>query len=254
MSIPKYRKVPLTDLFVDAAYQRPLDEKRVEKIRDEFNPALLGTLEGSVRNGKVAVFDGQHRLAALHALDAKQAPCLLHENLSVPEEAALFVRLQTQRKTLRPIDRFKARLVGKEPAALIIETVVNRHGYAVLEGGHSHMIGAVTALDRVYDRGGEELLDRVLTLLDTWRDEPRGTDGALIEGLAIAIQKFGDHPRWEHIGEELQHVTATSILRKAMATMETGGGSGSRPQAVAKQLGVLVGIRGPYKKRQKATV
>lgn len=245
----RYKKVPLDQLVVDDAYQRVLDEARVERIAEEFDPALLGTLEVSTRNGKAAVFDGQHRLAALRRRGASTAPCLVHDGLTVAEEAALFVALQTQRKPLRPLDRFKARLVAGDPDAIDIKAVVEQHGYTVGEGGdHPHSIGAVTALDRAYARGGADLLDQALTLLGTWRDEPRGTDGALIEGLAIAAEKFGSHPRWVNVAAALEQITATSLLRKAMAMMETGGGSSSRPWAVARQVGLLVGIRGPYKK------
>lgn len=216
--MPRYKKVPLDKLIVDPAYQRELDEKRVEKIVTEFDPALLGTLEVSVRNGKSAVFDGQHRLAALKEVGETSAPCLVHEGLSVPEEAMLFVRLQTERRALKPLDRFKARLRAGEEEALEIAQAAKDAGYVISSGGgDDNRIGAVTALDRVYQRGGPPLLQDALFLLSTWKGEPGGTDGALIEGLGIFID------------------------------------SNRGPKAVAKQVGLLVGIKGPYKKRAKAT-
>lgn len=247
----RYKRMPLDTLVVDPTYQRELDEARVENIAENFDPALLGTLEVSRRNGKSAVFDGQHRLAALRKRGAKDAPCLVHEGLSVPEEAVLFVNLQTKRKSLRPMDRFKARLVAGEDRAKTINMLARANGYTVTDGGHPRQIGAVAALDRVYDRGGDVLLDLTFHFLKIWRDEPRSTDGALIEGLGIAIQRFGQDKRWEVAEEMLPTITANSLLRKAVASLEMGGGSASRPQAVAKEIGRLVGIRGPYKKRSK---
>lgn len=249
----RYRRVPLDQLTVDPSYQRELDTNRVQKIVDDFDPALLGALEISVRNGKCAVFDGQHRLEALTIRGEKDAPCLVHEGLTVPEEAMLFVRLQTQRKQLNPIDRFRARLRAGETQAAEIQNTVEGFGYTLGKGGHENQIGAISALDRVYDRGGRDLLALTLDLLYIWKGEPRSMDGALIEGMAIAITKYGDDKRWENIRTELEQITAASVLRKAIAALESGGGSASRPQAVAKQFGRLVGIRGTYKKRQKVT-
>lgn len=245
----RYKRVPLNELVVDPTYQRVLDVKRVERIADDFNPALLGTLEVSRRNGKCAVFDGQHRLAALKRRGAKDAPCLIHEGLTVPQEAMLFVNLQTQRKTLTPMDRFKARLAAGDAKAKDILAIAAEYGYSIQQGGHAKEIGAVSALDRVYDRGGSVLLEKVFLLLLTWQGEPRSTDGALIEGLGIAIERFESDKRWAGIRSALEDITATSLLRKAIAQLEMGGGSASRPQAVAKEIGKLVGIRGPHKKQ-----
>lgn len=247
----RYQRVTLDKLIVDEAYQRHLDERRVEKIAEEFDPALLGTLEVSQRNGKSAIFDGQHRFAALKQLGVKDAPCLVHQNLSVQDEAMLFVKLQTQRKSLRPLDRFRGRLTAGEEAAQRIRDVVENHGYMIAESGHPHCIGAVTALDRVYARGGAALLDATLKYVSIYRDEPKGTDGAIIEGIAIALDKYRDNPRMDGLWEPLSQITAGSILRKAIAILESGGGSASRPIAVSKVVAGLVGIRGPYKKRQR---
>lgn len=249
----RYKRVPLADLFVDEGYQRVLDENRVNGIVENFEPALLGALEVSHRNGKCAVFDGQHRLEALRRRGHKDAPCLVHEGLDVPDEAMLFVRLQTQRRSLKPIDRFKARLCAGDEQAHAIRGIVEEHGYRIAggHGGDRAEIGAVTALDRVYARGGIYLLNETLALMTVWQGEPRSTDGALIEGLGIAVQRFEGDRRWEGIESALAGITATSLLRKAMAALEMGGGSASRPGAVAKEAGKLVGIRGPYKKRER---
>jgi hypothetical protein len=248
-SVSRYKQVPLDDLIVDPAYQRVLDESRVDRIAEEFDPALLGTLEISVRNGKCAVFDGQHRLEALRRRGAAKAPCLVHTGLSVPEEAMLFVNLQTQRKNLRPIDRFRARLVAGEEQATAIREIADGYGYTITDGGHPREIGAITALDRVYARGGMDLLHSMFSLLVIWQGEPRSTDGALIEGLGLATERYRADRRWDRAPDALAEITATSLLRKAVASLEMGGGSGSRPQAVAKEIGRLVGIRGPYKKK-----
>lgn len=247
----KYKRVSLDNLIIDPAYQRDLDEKRVARIAEDFNPALLGALEVSHRNGKHAVFDGQHRLAALRAREAKDAPCLVHEGLSVPDEAMLFVKLQTQRKALTPRDRFRARLTAGEEQAHEILECVERHGYKINGGSHATAceIGAVTALDHVYMRGGVDLLDKTFDLLKIWQGEPKSVDSAIIEGMAVAIDRYESHAGWAKIAAAMEQVTAATVLRKGIATLESGGGSGSRFFSVSKEFGKLVGIRGPYKQR-----
>lgn len=248
----RYQRLPLDKLIVDSAYQRGLDERRVDKIVDEFDPALLGTLEVSHRNGKSAIFDGQHRFAALKKLGAKDAPCIVHKGLSVPDEAMLFVRLQTQRKALRPLDRFKARMAAGEEKALEIHKCVQKYGYTIAEGGGTQSyIGSVAALDRIYDRGGVELLARTLDLVSVYKGEPKGTDGHLIEGIAVALHKYKGDKRLEQLPAALEEITAASIVRKALAMLEDTGGRWSRVATVAKVVSGLVGIRGPYKKRQQ---
>lgn len=246
----RYERVPLDELMVDPSYQRVLEEKRVNKIVAEFDPALLGVLEVSLRNGKAAIFDGQHRFAALQRRGAKDAPCLIHEGLTVAEEAMLFVDLQTRRKALRPLDRFKARIVAGDESAISITRIAHEHGYVIAEGANSiNGIGAVAALDRIYDRGGSDLLSKTLELVSVYRGEPKGTDGSLLEGLAIAIERYGKDRRMEKLPGALEQITAASIVRKGVAMIENTGGS-YRSTAISKVILSLIGIRGPNKKRE----
>lgn len=247
--------VPLDELMVDPAYQRELDERRVSRIVDEFDPALLGTLEVSVRNGRSAVFDGQHRLAALKRLRHDSVACVVHSGLSVADEARLFVQLQTERKALPPLDRWRARLVAGEEQAAAIDKIVKAAGYEVTGGAGASAIGAVTALDRTFalDKTGD-LLAQALDLLTVWKGEPKATDGALIQGLGLFVRDHGQHPKVKS-GEVIaafEEVPARMILRRAIAQTTNGGGSATRPVAVLRELRRTAGVRGRPQKRKAA--
>lgn len=234
----RYRRMPLSKLIIDKAYQRELDQRRVNAIAENFNPALLGALEISVRNGKAAVFDGQHRLAALKKLKADDAPCLVHEGLSIPEEAALFVSLQAQRKNLRPIDKFKARLVAGDVTAMAVNQIVSDVDLTVGDSG----IRAVTALERIYKREGEEILRSTLsTVRILWDGDDRYVDGYLLEGMAQFLRGYGNRIDKPEI-KRLRAVAPTAILRRALGTMQ-GGGSHAR-HAVEAELRKVAGVRG----------
>lgn len=257
MTVAGIRGVPVGELMVDPTYQRELDERRVDGIVDGFDPALLGTLEVSARNGRSAVFDGQHRLAALKRLRIDHVACVVHEGLSVEDEARLFVELQTRRKALTPLDRFRARLVAGESQARAINRIVEAAGYKVTSGGGAAAIGAVTALDRVLalDETGA-ILESALDLLSVWKGEPKATDGALILGLGLFLKEFGERPRVVsgHARAEFADVPASVVLRRAIATVEGGGGSVSRPQAVARELARIAGVRKSDTAKKRKTV
>lgn len=250
----KYRRMPIDELDVDASYQRDLNQRHVAKIVAEFDRSLLGVLEVSQRNGRCAVVDGQHRLAALAELGKTEAPCLVHEGLTAEEEASLFVRYQDGRKPLLPVARFKALLRSGNENAIAIQRVVEANGYQVGTGTDSatkwRNIGGVRALEAVYGRGGEELLDGALKLLSVYHDEPQGNSAHLIGGFAVAIERYSGHKNWDRIVPALEGITPRSILRKAASMSETGT-TGRRDTAIAQVVAGLIGIRGPYKRRPK---
>jgi hypothetical protein len=252
----KYDVVPLSKLIVDKHYQRPLDEKRVKKIVEEFDPRLLGTLEVSVRNGKSAVFDGQHRLAALRALKATEAPCLQHTGLSAQEEAALFVAHQKGRRNIRPYERFHAMWYSGDATARGIKRVLDKSGYKV--GNHfgpefeqSGGIGGVITLERIFKRQGPAGLAAALDLLSLWRGEPKSTDAMLLEGCATLIEQYGD--RIDDIARKrLSGVSARTIIRRATGGDMPGGGSSAGRKYVTAELRKIAGVRGRPNARKKA--
>jgi hypothetical protein len=190
--VPKIRRLRLDELRIDSAYQRPLNERTVRTIAQGFDGRRLGVLVVSKRDGWYAVFDGQHRLAALRKLGALDALCQVHENLAQKDEAWLFARLQLDRRSLRPIDRFKAQLVAEDPAACEIDQIVRDHGLRIGGNGRAPSVQAIVSLEKIYARGGGALLRDVLGLIQrVWRDDDGSTHGQFLEGTAIFVTAFG---------------------------------------------------------------
>lgn len=93
-----------SDLFTDHAYQRPLDARRAKQMAASWDRRLAGIIEVSERlegqTPRYAVIDGQHRVAAAELLS--EPPVLVvnvHTGLTIADEAALFDRLNRQRRT-----------------------------------------------------------------------------------------------------------------------------------------------------------
>lgn len=243
----RFKTVPVKDLVIDKRYQRELDQARVNKIADEFDPRMLGTLEISGRNGKAAVFDGQHRLAALKKLKIDKAPCLSHEGLSPQDEAELFVQLQQARRNINPLERFRARIFAEDPVALGLKQLVEDHDYTIATyfGRKQDTRGdfkAIGTLERLY-RKDPEVLGETLDLLDLWKGEPSSTDAMLLEGVFTLIYGYADRLDADAL-ESLKAVPAQTILRRAVGGVIGGGGGPTARKYVAAELRKTAGVRG----------
>ncbi len=233
-----YKKVSVAELINDDRYQRPIDEKRVAKIATDFNPRLLGVLEISKRNGKSAVIDGQHRLAAIDLLGMDKVACMVHTDLSPQDEAVLFVELQSKRKTINAVDRFRALVFAGDETAVTINDIVESAGWVV-----GDTIRAVVSLQNIYKRGGASLLDETLGFAaSTWAGDDKTTDGYFLEGVSEIIAGYGGRLGAEET-TKLAALSPSVYLRRAMGQM-AGGGSHARRHAVAAALRKVAGVRG----------
>lgn len=250
----RFKKVPVKDLFVDDRYQRPVDETRVKKIADGFNDRLFGTLEVAVRNGKSAVFDGQHRLAAAKLVGREVVPCIVHTDLDPVEEAQLFVELQRRRKGIQPVDRFKARVFSGDVDAVAIDALVQHFGFRVYQGssstnGERRQIAAVGSLERVYALG---VLAETLELIrDVWGGDPKSTEGWLIDAVGILLDGYG-HRIGDDERKSLREIAPTTLLRRAVGRLNgTGDNSTTRRKLIAQEMRKHLGLRVPAVNRQK---
>jgi hypothetical protein len=230
---PKYRKLPIDLLFVDVEYQREVEKHRVDKIAANFDPELLGTVQVSERSdGRFAVIDGQHRVAALRELGSKNVPCLVHEGLDRLDEARLFVANQTNRKALRPFARWRADLFRQEPQAVAIQAAANRAGFSIVGTAKSgNQLSAVVTLEAIYRRGGVELLDKTLDLIRVWQDLDEPVVGALIEGIAVFISRTEGNLDEAALRAKLMETPPRIIKNRAFAEAAAAGGGGSRSRA-----------------------
>lgn len=247
----RYKKVPVADLIVDHNYQRPLDENRVTRMVKDFRPAMLGALEVARHNGKCAVFDGQHRLAAVKELGHETVPCFVHEGLSQAEEADLFYRLQRDRKAIHPVQAFRARVVAKDEKAIEIDEIVRDAGFAIDFKRGPSTISAVKTIERVYKRG---VLPETLELLHLWDGDDGATDGMFIDGVSLLEQGYGHRIGVAERGK-LQSVSAVVIARNAMSKqVKAAGWSNAKDRApfVLTELRKIADLQGRPRGMEKA--
>lgn len=153
------------EIFADPTYQRALDTNRATTIAQQWDRRLAGILEVSDRGDgeqpRYAVVDGQHRWAAAKLLD--DPPLMvahIHEGLNIGQEAALFDKLNRQRKQPTLWDHWRARKTAGDRTVLAIEYCVATAGLTIgeqVKDGHVWCISTVEKIaraDQGLDLGG----------------------------------------------------------------------------------------------------
>lgn len=187
----------LSDLDTHPRVQREFDEVHARKIAAGFDPDQFGTLsvlKAEVR-GKVShwVFDGQHRKwAASEAIGADQrVPCNVYEGLSEEDCAKIAHGLNT-RKAWRAIDSFLNR-VRFDATAQAINAIIHKNGLKVAMALHPGCIRAVVACEWLYLKCSPKVLERSLAILkESWGQYPEAFDNALIRGMGLFLEQYGD--------------------------------------------------------------
>lgn len=224
--------VGVGEVFADLTYQRVPDPRRIRKMADEWDRRLGGILEvsdrGEAAQPRFAVVDGQHRWAAAKLLE--QSPMLVanvHTGLTVAEEAALFDKLNRQRKQTNAWDHhWKSRRAAEDPDVLAIDQVAIRNGLTVEMSPTDKCIACVAALEKVVKLGGTALLDDVLQLVvAAWAGRRDSLDAPLIHGLALVLHHLADRIDLERLGDSLCEVLPAQLRRQAVALKDLTTGT-----------------------------
>lgn len=254
----RFELIPLDELFVDPTYQRPLSTF-AERIKRNYNPAMVGTLVISERNdgrrkrAHYAVVDGQTRMEGMIANDETVAPCLVYEDLTPAQEARLFADLQTQRRGMATFLRFRAALIAGDEEAQMIAAIARAAGMKVAGDEDNSGIRSIAALEWLYRRD-PELLRRVLDVIaQAWPDEgpapgtttqDERTRGEILKGIGrfILEGKGNDDDR---LIQRLSSVKPNQLRHRANALREGSGSSGAWDRYIKEALiGVYATKRG----------
>ncbi|WP_342660401.1 hypothetical protein Rruber_00235 [Rhodococcus ruber] len=185
-------EVKVADLRIDPQAQRTLNERRAQKLADEFIAEAIGAIIVSERaNGDMYIVDGQHRWRASQLLGRETVMCEVHRGLTQTEEAVLF--LIKNRESTRPsaIDEYVIGLTGGIPLFVDTEKTLVAHGLK-MGTTSANSVGAVNGVLRITDKYGAETLDRTLTVAEmAWGRVPATWDGMLLGGIGEFLGRHG---------------------------------------------------------------
>jgi hypothetical protein len=213
--------IPISDLYVDPHYQRPLREAKLQRFTTKFDFNAVGALWVSKRSEHTyAIIDGQHRTESIRRVfgDDAEAPCLVFTGLTDEEEAQLFVLAQN-RVHLGPGQEFKAELHAKLPEAIAIKELAERYGFSitstVVDRNADGVIMAIGALRGVY-RLSPEVLDRTLMVLsEAWEGERRSLQQDFIRGMGAFLNRYEGEASIDRLITKLRTLSPQNLARRA---------------------------------------
>lgn len=247
---PEFMWLPVEQLHIDDQYQREFEEHRILKIARTFNWKEFGAIQvNRRRDGSHWIFDGQHRKMAAEKVGVPTVPCLVIVDQDAQGEAKLFVDLQSKRKNISPVQKFKAKVFFGDEEACAIESIAVKHGFKISSSGYDpegRNISAVQSIQRLFKTIGPEGLDVTLgEIRKIWGYGHSVSKGAFIEAVGYFLQRNIDRLTDQH-RELLADVSARNLLQR----VEGGSGDKTKSVVLAKELSRICKFRGRLPKAE----
>jgi len=148
-------------LSVDDSYQRAERLTRILALASDWSWLACGALiVVRRRDGSMVVVDGQHRwLAACRRSDINELPCCVFDETKggTVDEAAAFIRANTNRKTVRTDELFGARVAAEQPPAIQVDDLIKSIGRHVSSKPSSKSVACVASLIKCAEKDGDAL-------------------------------------------------------------------------------------------------
>lgn len=236
--------VDVENLFVDHQYQRAVSKGRVKYLVNNWNwkryfPIIIAHRGGS-NSRRYAVIDGQQRFMAAQELGLTKLPAIFIVASSLEAEAELFLGANTS-KPVGAGDRFKARLVIKDPTALGILKTVRAMGFdlaCALEEGQQRNLFTIDAVQAVEYINNQDMLATTLSVIQrAWGAKPTSemTTASILRGTYLAlrhIRRYG--VSFETFADRIgTYTTGSELQNKSNDRYASMTGSKSIPGAVA---------------------
>ena len=221
MCIPdvSFELIPISNLVSNQNYQRPLSSGQIRKALEQFDIYQINPVKVSRRDGINFVFDGQHTCEIIaQASGSRDTPvwCMIFDDLSYTSEAHTFAEQRKNVRNLSPYDIFHAHIEAGDEKQKLIETIVRSYGLVITSTQQPNGICAVNTLERIYDKYGQEILDRTLKLaIATWEGESNSLSGNMLMGIARILVAYGDLIKEDVFKDRLSLISVKSIIRTA---------------------------------------
>lgn len=217
-----FTKLSVKEISIDPSYQRSLDGSRVDSMAKNFDESRIGVPVLSLRkDGTSVVLDGQHRVEAMRrsGMTDLKILCEVHNGLSLSEEAALFLRLNNGRTSVRVYDKYRARIVAEEPTAVEFTRIAHSLGLRIGAAPGKNTICAIQAIESVYKRNAN--LESTLTILKRWgHGDASVFDGDLIKDMSRFLVDYSAAVDHEELSGKLARHDPGHVIRRIKALVD----------------------------------
>lgn len=214
----EYKYLRPSQIVADPLYQRPLDQRRVEKIANEFSGDLFNEPKVSYRDGKYWVFNGQHSLAAwryYHNNEDKPVFCKVFKGMTWLEECDAFMKQNGLSKDPTTNEKLHAAFNSKDPDVVDMVEKAKMCGFDVNFSmcKTPTRIIALSALFRAYKAiGGEAFLDMMTAIKEAWYGDIDAVSQQIISGMAAFYKAYGGNFKRDALVTALKHTTPARII------------------------------------------
>lgn len=171
-----YRIVPVSKMFADYTYQRPVNEKWLRSIVRNFDLSLANTITLSDRgDGQYAIIDGNHTANAIQIClgDDYSVLCKVYIGLTVSNEADMFFKLNKQRKSVNIAEKIKAGIVAGEASSVRYIEYMEKHGFPYSFASHGNGFKCHAAILRHLKSYNEDDVAQAMSICE---EATRNTD------------------------------------------------------------------------------
>ena len=180
-------------------YQRPVEQKNVDKLVRNWNSRELYPVIVSFRDGKFNVVDGQNRIAAMRQMAGGGdviVPCMIYTGMTYEQEAELYAKLDKGKRPLTPRQHTKALVEsGSDARIMEIKCLGEDVGFVWALGeppGEPFEIAPIRALINAYQLLGGDAFSRMLSLMaGTWQGTPNSLRASMLSGMALFVKTYG---------------------------------------------------------------
>ena len=179
-------------------YQRPVEQKNVDKLVRNWNSRELYPVIVSFRDGNFNVVDGQNRIAAMRQMAGGGdviVPCMIYTGMTYEQEAELYAKLDKGKRPLTPRQHTKALVEsGSDARIMEIKCLVEDVGFVWALGeptGEPFEIAPIRALINAHQLLGGEAFARMLSLLaGAWQGAPNSLKASMLSGMALFVKTY----------------------------------------------------------------
>lgn len=202
----------------------------------EWSDILCGAITvGERANGQLFIIDGQHRCRAKHLAFGDDAKILAFVVMatSLKDEARLFAKVNSQRKSVEQVDLFRAALTAEDPDAIAINDLCMKVGVVVTGGTGIRKIRAIATV-RSRWAADSLALSQALSAIDiVMGDESNAFDGNIIAAIWRLYNKNPDLDETRLFKVMAKRVPAAWLSIQAGKAGGSSSGMGGASAAIA---------------------